>query len=517
MTGENGMNTPDGMSHKLHSLKTRLEQVSHSWTVNDYEALLKFYVGIIPKIIDAERCSIFFVEPGTEKIWLKFGTGLKEQEIRPPKKGSVVGDAIASGKCVTINGLDKQSGYHTETAKRTKFVVHNLICAPIKSLTDQGITGAIQVLNKHGGKQFSRKDEELVQEVANYLSMAIENILLNQEILKISDQLNRKLGQIWKEDIEFIAESRVMQNILDTVRSVSKTPVNVLIQGESGSGKEVIARMIHSGGERSDKPFVSVNCASIPENLMESEFFGYEKGAFTGAVSSRKGRFEEADGGTLFLDEIADMPMGIQPKFLRAIQEGEGSRLGSNKSVQYDLRLISATNMDLNKAVEDGQFRKDLFYRIFSVEIHIPPLRDRREDIVPLATLFLSKVSKRFKKKNAGFPTEVLNFFEGYEWPGNVRQLLHEVERLVALTPEGKPLSMSHFSQELKEWKNTSSVGNFISKAGHTLPSKVKELEIGCIKDALDENKWNKLQAAKFLGITRQGLDKKLKRYNISK
>jgi DNA-binding NtrC family response regulator len=243
-----------------------------------------------------------------------------------------------------------------------------------------------------------------------------------------------------KEGVQIIAESRVMQNVLSTVRAVSRSPVSVLLRGESGTGKEVIARMIHRGSDRKNKPFVAVNCAAIPENLMESEFFGYEKGAFTGAVGSRGGRFEEAHGGTLFLDEIGDMPLSIQPKFLRVLQEGEGSRLGSNKPVRYDLRVISAVNRDIRKEVAEGRFREDLFYRIFSVEVDIPPLRERREDIVPLTLFFINTVQKRFQRKIAGFPAEVLTFFEEYPWPGNVRQLLHEVERLVALTPEAEVL-----------------------------------------------------------------------------
>jgi transcriptional regulator with PAS, ATPase and Fis domain len=290
----------------------------------------------------------------------------------------------------------------------------------------------------------------------------------------------------------------------------------VLLHGESGTGKEVIARMIHKGSNRRDRPFVSVNCASIPENLMESEFFGYEKGAFTGAVSSRKGRFEEADGGTLFMDEIREMPLMMQPKFLRVIQEGEGYRLGSNKQFHYDLRIISATNRDLRKEVADGLFREDLFYRIFSVDIYIPPLRERREDIIPLAMLFLNDVGKRFKKKMAGFSPEVLHFFEAYPWPGNVRQLLHEVERLIALTPAGDTVSLAHFSQELQGWRNSHSLIELKSNSTLSLPEKVTELEIGCIKDALLKSEGNKRKASELLGITRQGLDKKIKRYGIT-
>ena len=344
------------------------------------------------------------------------------------------------------------------------------------------------------------------------LKARIRMCLDNKRLRELSEALElRNL----KEEVQLIAESRAMQQVLGTVRAVSRSPVNVLIHGESGTGKEVIARMIHHGSDRKDKPFVAVNCASVPENLMESEFFGYEKGAFTGAVASRGGRFEEADGGTLFLDEIGDMPLVMQPKFLRVIQEGEGSRLGSNKLVRYDLRIISASNKDLRHEVEKGRFREDLFYRIFSVELYIPPLRERREDIVPLTLFFMNRVSRRFKKKVKGFSSELLNFFEEYPWPGNVRQLLHEVEHMVALTPEEERISLKHCSPELKKWRNVAPLALMQSQSFLSLPQRVEEIEIACIRDALQKTNGNKLQASKLLGITRQGLDKKLKRYKI--
>ena len=345
------------------------------------------------------------------------------------------------------------------------------------------------------------------------LRARIRMCLENKRLRELSEALElRNL----KEEVQLIAESRAMQQVLDTVRTVSRSPVNVLIHGESGTGKEVIARMVHHGSDRKDKSFVAVNCASVPENLMESEFFGYEKGAFTGAITSRGGRFEEADGGALFLDEIGDMPLVMQPKFLRIIQEGEGSRLGSNKLVRYDLRIISASNKDLRHEVEKGRFREDLFYRIFSVEIYIPPLRERREDIVPLTLFFMNRVSRRFKKKVKGFSPELLNFFEEYPWPGNVRQLLHEVEHMVALAPEGERISLKHSSPELQKWKSAFPLTLMQNQPSLSLPQRVEEIEIACIRDALLKTKGNKLRASKFLGITRQGLDKKLKRYKIS-
>jgi DNA-binding NtrC family response regulator len=344
------------------------------------------------------------------------------------------------------------------------------------------------------------------------LKARIRTCLENKRLRDLSEALElRNL----KEEVQLIAESRAMQQVLGTVRSVSRNPVNVLIQGESGTGKEVIARMIHQYSDRRAKPFVAVNCASIPENLMESEFFGYEKGAFTGAIASRGGYFEEADGGTLFLDEIGDMPPVIQPKFLRVIQEGEGCRLGSAKPVCYDLRIVSASNKDLRQEVAAGRFREDLFYRIFSVEIPIPPLRERREDIVPLTLFFMNKVGKRFNKKLAGPSPELLSLFEEYSWPGNVRQLLHEVEHMVALAPEGQRISLKHCSEELRKGRSARALALVESTRDLSLAERIEELEITSIKEALRRTRGNKLQASKLLGITRQGLDKKLRRYKI--
>jgi transcriptional regulator with PAS, ATPase and Fis domain len=305
--------------------------------------------------------------------------------------------------------------------------------------------------------------------------------------------------------------------VLELVRVVSDTPIQVLIQGENGTGKELIARMIHEKGERKAKQFVPVNCACIPEALIESEFFGHERGAFSGAETARKGRFEEADGGTLFLDEIAEMPLQIQPKFLRAIQEGEGSRLGSNKLIEYNVRLISATNKDLAAEVKREAFREDLFFRLFSVEIFIPPLRQRQQDILPLAQHFFEETNKRFKKNVLGFSQELIDIFEKYPWPGNVRQLMKEVERLVALTTDGRIIDPDRCSRELaafcgKVHRQRDKTG---SSAGLVLHDQVRKVEINLITRALKEAGGNKTMAARLLQISRQGLAKKLKRYEL--
>ena len=248
---------------------------------------------------------------------------------------------------------------------------------------------------------------------------------------------------------------------------------------------------------------------------MESEFFGYAKGAFTGAAGSRGGYFEEAGGGSLFLDEVADMPFSIQPKLLRAIQEGEGYRLGSKKLMVYDLRLISASNKDLKQEVAVGRFREDLFFRLFSVEIHIPPLRERINDIAPLAFVFLEDACTRFEKSVAGFSSDVINLFEAYAWPGNVRQLRREVERLVVLTPAGTKIVPDACSPDVIKSASIVTPCDEPTSPGIPLPEQVRNLEIHLIEKALTETGGKRSRAADMLGITRQGLHKKMKRYNV--
>jgi len=502
---------------RMFDIKSRLEKVSTSWTINDYKSMLMFYVDILPKILDSERCTIYINEIDTEVIWSIYGTGLDNQKIKPPKNKSVVGKVIVSGQPARENNLFDRKGFHKQMDAITGFQTRNMICAPIQSLTGHGVTGAIQILNKCGNENFNQNDVDLLVEVAGYLSISIESIVLNNEILKISKKLNQEIQNIdssYFSESPFIANSLAMKNLLEQVRMLWETPVNVLIQGENGTGKELIARMIHEGYSQTTHPFVAVNCASIPETLMESEFFGHEKGAFSGAVNAKKGLFEEADGGTLFLDEIGDLPLTMQPKFLRAIQEGEGYRVGSHKLIQFQFRVICATNKNLKKMVQAGEFREDLYFRLFSVEISLPSLRERKEDIIPMTMSFLEDICRKFKKKIDGISPDVLTLFENFDWPGNIRQLRREIERLVALTPHGEEITTERCSNDLRS-PHLNAIPIPKNPFLKSLSDHVKELEIQLIEQAMTITKGSKSKTADLLGITRQGLHKKLIRYKM--
>ena len=519
MNNEKPQGSTTARTH-LSLLQQRLAQVANSWAIDDYRAFVTFYAGMLPKLMSVERCTIYILDIETKKICSIFGTGLAERQIEAPMDGSIVGSVISSGKSHLDNYLELTDGFHQYVAEQTGFICRNMLCCPIRSLSGKGVIGAVQLINRSGGTLFGDEDLQQLEEAAHYLSISIESIVLNQEILRIAGYLNSEVHRLGRTSVGgslLIAESAAMREVLELVRVVSEAPIHILIQGENGTGKELVARMIHENSERGAQSFVPVNCACIPETLIESEFFGHERGAFSGADTSRKGRFEEADGGTMFLDEIAEMPLQIQPKFLRAIQEGEGSRLGSNKIVSYDVRLISATNKDFAAEVKKGAFREDLYFRLFSVEIFIPPLRQRREDILPLAFHFLEETQKRFKRRVLGFSEDIIELFERYSWPGNVRQLLKEVERLVALTPDGSLIQPRSCSRELLAVFDTA--GKQSRTSGESselaLDDQVRKVEIDLIEKALRQAAGNKAKAARMLRISRQGLDKKLKRYNL--
>ncbi len=505
---------------RLSLLHQKLSELSSAWTIDDHNNFLSFYKTIIPKIMDVERCTIYVRDRDNDKILTMFATGIDDgKQIDPPMRGSIVGEVIRTNTTICANDLRTLSGFHLQADKITGFVTKTILCAPIRSLSTGRVIGAVQLLNKKDSGIFNQTDRTALKEIGGYLAVSIESFLLNREILHFADRIHQEAKRFDQSQLlgsSFIAESRSLREVLKTVDTVSGLDINILLQGENGTGKELIARMIHQLSHRADQPFVPVNCACVPENLIESEFFGHEKGAFTDASTARKGRFEEAKGGTLFLDEIGDMALSIQPKFLRAIQEGEGSRLGSNRTTRYDNRLISASNKQLAGEVQTGRFREDLFFRLFSIDIEIPPLRERKDDILPLALLFLEETNTRFKKKTDSFSSEVIELFELFPWPGNVRQLRKEVERLVALTRNGEPVTPEKCSQELLDFFSGNSPPEHLRRADDlSIPDQVEKLERKLITQALEKSGNNKSQTARLLNISRQGLFKKMKRYGI--
>ncbi len=323
-----------------------------------------------------------------------------------------------------------------------------------------------------------------------------------------------------------VGHSAAMRQIFEIVAKVADSPSTVLITGESGTGKELIARELHRGSPRRDKPLIKVNCAAIPKDLVESELFGYEKGAFTGAVGSKPGRFELADGGTLFLDEIGEVPVEMQVKLLRALQESEFERVGGIKTLRVDVRLIAATNRDLKALIADSRFREDLFYRLAVVPISLPPLRDRKEDIPLLTQHFIAKYDQRLGKRVERVDDEAMQMLLAYSWPGNIRELENLMERSV-LFADGPVILGSSLPDALRERSAAATVpiaavgplGSIAAPSGASMKEIVRqaqaELEKELISRALDETGGNVTRAAKRLQISRKSLQVKMKELGL--
>ncbi len=339
-----------------------------------------------------------------------------------------------------------------------------------------------------------------VQQTLEFWRLKEENILQKRRIENLFDA-SRIIGR-----------SPKMRQVLETVAMVAPTEASVLILGESGTGKELIANALHQGSSRSERRFIKINCAALPETLLESELFGHERGAFTGAVGRKPGRFELADGGTIFLDEIGEMTFSTQAKLLRVLQEREFEPLGSTKSVRVDIRVISASNRDLKDEVKRGNFREDLFYRLNVVPINLPPLRERKEDIPLLVDHFLHIYNEKNNRRLKGFHPRALDAMMRYSWPGNIRELENVVERAVILTMD-EYVSFSELPESISG--ESASVIPTTSKAGIVPGMTIRELEKELILVTLEHNDGNRTRSAGFLGITRRTLQNKLKEYGI--
>ena len=340
------------------------------------------------------------------------------------------------------------------------------------------------------------------------LERIIENKNLKSEILLLKNQLKEK----FKID-SFISQSPKMEEVLSIAARSADSKATVLITGESGTGKEVLAKAIHYASSRKDKPFVAVNIPALPETLLESELFGHEKGAFTGADKAKKGRFELADGGTIFLDEIGDIPLNLQVKLLRVLQEHQIERVGSVENINIDVRIIAATHQNLEQKIKDGSFREDLYYRLNIVSLYLPPLRERKEDILPLIDHFVEKYSKENNKKKLSLSKEAVDLLIKYNFPGNVRELENSIERAVVLC-RSDVITVNDLPNVIKGFKAEKEM---VTNENTSLIEQVEALEKKLIFDALSKTNGNQSQAGRMLGLTERNLRYKMQKYEIKK
>jgi DNA-binding NtrC family response regulator len=356
---------------------------------------------------------------------------------------------------------------------------------------------------KYGATDFMTKPINL-----DKLELVLERLLKAKKIELENEQLKVQLDDKYGLE-KIIGRSAPMQKVFDTIRQVASSRATVLIQGESGTGKELVAKAIHQLSPRVKGPFVAVHCAALSQNLLESELFGHEKGAFTGAMERRIGRFEKADGGSLFLDEISEIDASVQVKILRTLEERQIERVGGDTPVDVDARLIAATNRDLRGMVDDGDFREDLFYRLYVVVITLPPLRDRQDDILLLLNHYLAVFNEENGKKIEGFTPAAYDLLSRYDWPGNIRELRNLVERMVVLA-HGNMLDVADISVQVRE----KALGSGEVKIDAELT--VDEMEKRMVIQALEKTGGNRTKAAEKLGISRRTLHRKLNQYGIN-
>ncbi|HET9956433.1 MAG TPA: sigma 54-interacting transcriptional regulator [Polyangiaceae bacterium] len=394
--------------------------------------------------------------------------------------------------------------------------IHSTMGVPLWKRDE--ILGVLQVDSRDAPALFGADDVDLLGVLSVNASLAIANASLIRKLSLAEQNLRRENSFLKGRErarstrVDLVGKSRVMQGLLAQLDKVRDTRVSVLIQGETGTGKELIAALLHHRSRRREHLFVAQNCAAFPENLLESELFGHRRGAFTGATEDKKGLFEIADGGTLFLDEIGEMPLALQAKLLRALQEGEIRPLGATSAKQVDVRIVAATNRDLDAEVKAGRFREDLLYRLKVFPIRVPPLRERREDVPLLAQHFLERYTVEFGKNIGGFEPEALHTLSAYDWPGNVRELENEVQRLVIQAEPDDRIGPQLLSPRIRQ---SEELVLGAAQAKGTLRAMVDQVERQILLETLREHNNNKTATARTLGITREGLHKKLKQLGI--
>jgi two-component system NtrC family response regulator len=378
---------------------------------------------------------------------------------------------------------------------------------PVIMMTAFGtIEMAVQAMKKQAYDYITKPFQN--EELKLTIKKALENYRLIKEVRLLSEALSERYryGNI-------IGKSKPMLEIYELISKVAQSDASILITGASGTGKELIANAIHYNSPRKDKPFISVNCGALTETLLESELFGHEKGAFTGAVAMKKGRFELADGGTLFLDEVGDMSAPLQVKLLRVLQEMEFERVGGTKTIKVDVHIISASNRNIKEDVTNGRFREDLFYRLNVINIEVPPLRERGEDIRLLIEHFIEKYRKDKGRRNIELTPEAWKALYGYSWPGNVRELENIIERAVVLNSDGV-ISPEDFPDEFSDKQEELDVDRFIP-LNSPLQKTLEQIEERLIKRALNQCDNVQSHAAQMLGITKSLIQHKMKKYNI--
>ncbi|MCF8110403.1 MAG: sigma 54-interacting transcriptional regulator [Desulfobacteraceae bacterium] len=473
----------------------------------DLNRLLELILESGARMMRARASSLLLMDPKTQRLNFRVATGAKKNEI---KQFSLrVGEGIAGhvalkGEPLLIGDVSADSRWYRQISDQIGFKTYSIACVPLK--VEGKVLGVVEFINKEGGGSFQESDLELMNVFSELAAVAIENT----RKFRLVEQENRELKQKLNLSHDIIGESRAIRQVVEDALRVADSMASTLILGESGTGKELLARLIHQASARRNRRLITLNCAAFPETLLEAELFGYEKGAFTGAVDSKTGKFELADQGTIFLDEIAEMSHSMQAKLLRVLQDGVFYRLGGNVAIAVDIRVIAATNRDIAAEVKSGRFREDLYYRLNVVELHMPPLRERKSDIPLLARHFAGIFQKEKGYESIEISDDAIEKMMRYDWPGNVRELQNALERAVVMG-RGKNIKV----EDLPMLSTESTLESM--PVGMTLNEAVNEFKKKFIEANLKNTDGNQSQAAKIMGIQRTYLSRLVSRYGIKK
>ena len=488
---------------------TAILEVSRVLTTSfDLEKNLSSAMSALGSLLEMQRGCVFLLDPLSGELRIVAAHGLTKENIEKGKYRigeGIVGRVLEKKIPMVISNIGKEPLFLNKTGSRPEKDGISFLCVPIEFKNEAlGVLSVDRIYSKKlGGVD---DDLRVLKIVASLIAQFIKLWGSYEKIEKEKEGLKRELKGKYKIE-NIIGQSDKMQEVFEEVHRVAPSKTTVLLRGESGTGKELIAKAIHYMSPRNKGPFIKFNCASIPEGLLESELFGHEKGAFTGAISSRKGRFELADRGTIFLDEIGDLPAALQPKILRVLQEKEFERVGSEKTIKVDVRVIAATSRNLEKLVSQDKFREDLYYRLNVIPILLPPLKERGEDIPILIEYFLKKFNKE-NNRAVVLDNNALQVLLNYDWPGNVRELENTIERLVVMsrsdkiTPSDLPIPLG-----IKRIKSQAESAS--------LTSDIEDIEKINILNALEKTGWVQAKAARLLGITPRQIGYKIKKYSI--
>jgi len=466
-------------------------------------------------VIDAEGASVLLFDEPRKQLVFQVAIGPGADNIvgdRFDAELGIAGQAVKTRRAMCVDDVRQNRHFFPGIDVKTQTRTRSLLAAPL--IHQDQVLGVVEVLNPRDRDKFNRRDVELFEVFANLVSAALANAQHYDRVSR--ENIGHSAGQ---RGVEVIGQAPAIEHAMELCRKVALSTATVLLHGETGTGKELAARTIHECSERRDKPFIAINCAALPETLLESELFGHEKGAFTGAAGQKLGRFELADGGTLFLDEIGELSAAIQVKLLRVIQEREIVRVGGTKTITCDVRIIAATNRDLQHEMEAGRFREDLYYRLNVFPIELPPMRDRIEDLPLLVKHFIAQLAPSLGVSPPSVDDQAMMALMQYRWPGNIRELRNVVERCTLLAGADGEIRCEHLPHEIvqqAEMPQSPSDGSDEEPNGNG-GSKLAEHERALILKALHETHWNQSAAARNLGISRDHLRYRIKKYGLKR